>query len=149
MLDNHLLKQLIYSELCHGKHTVGGQKKLFRDCLKAPSKTLTLMLPIGWQLFSKHATRSKITKGALAAEARQFTVAEQKQAKHNEAISISLHQHTVIPCASYGKEAIRLRLTFPATVSFTYCTDIMVILNHQKINNRITFLKYKQLLDGI
>ena len=38
MTDDRLPKQLLYGELCHGKRSVGGQKKRFKDILK---KTLT------------------------------------------------------------------------------------------------------------
>lgn len=58
MLDSCLLKQLLSSELSQGKYTVGEQKKLFRDCPRAPSKTL--IVPIGrhFVLTTQPAARS-------------------------------------------------------------------------------------------
>lgn len=60
MLDSFLLNKLLYSELHQGKHTVGGQKKWFRNCLKATTKTLALILSVGSHLFptAQPATRS-------------------------------------------------------------------------------------------
>ena len=42
--DSRLPKQLLYGELCQGKRSVGGQKKRFKDCLKASLKSQNIDL---------------------------------------------------------------------------------------------------------
>ena len=42
MHDDRIPKQLFYGELCHGKRTVGGQRKRFKDSLKVSLKDFNI-----------------------------------------------------------------------------------------------------------
>ena len=42
MPDDRIPKKLFYGELCHGKRTVGGQRKLFKDSLKVSLKDFNI-----------------------------------------------------------------------------------------------------------
>lgn len=81
MPDSRLPKQLLYGELCQGKRSVGGQKKRYKDCLKASLKGLGVDINT-WETLAldRPAWRSKITTGARAAEVRRIIEAQRKRA---------------------------------------------------------------------
>ena len=81
MPDNRLPKQLLYGELCQGKRMVGGQRKRFKDCLKASLRDLSIDVN-SWETHAldRPSWRSKIATGARAAETRRTTKAQRKRA---------------------------------------------------------------------
>ena len=76
-----LQKQLLYGELYQGKHSVGGQKKGFKDCLKASLKDLDIDVST-WETLALDLStwRCKITAAACAAETRRITEEQRKHA---------------------------------------------------------------------
>ena len=58
-------KQLLYGELCHGKRTVGGQRKRFKDSLKVTLKDFNISTE-SWESLASDRPRWRhlITKGA-------------------------------------------------------------------------------------
>ncbi|XP_037783545.1 uncharacterized protein LOC119579712 [Penaeus monodon] len=81
MADSRLPKQLLYGELCEDKRLVGGQKKRFKDSLKAFLKDININVSTWKQLATNHSTwRSKVSTGACAAEKRRTTEAQKKRA---------------------------------------------------------------------
>jgi hypothetical protein len=81
MQDHRLPKQLLYGELSQGKRTAGGQKKRYKDSLKASLKALGLDLST-WETLAldRPAWRSNLTRGAHAAELERTAYAENKRA---------------------------------------------------------------------
>ena len=55
MSDTRLPKQLLYGELCIGKRTAGGQKKRYKDGLKATLKSLDINVNT-WESLAKDRT---------------------------------------------------------------------------------------------
>ena len=72
-------EQLLYGELCHGKRTVGGQRKRFKDSLKVSLKDFNISTE-SWELLAsdRPSWRHLVTKGANTAEERRSLQAEQK-----------------------------------------------------------------------
>ena len=71
-MDNgRIPKQLLYGELSKGKRSVGGQKKRFKDSLKASLKTLGFNLT-NWELLAldRPLWRRLIIAGAETAEGK-------------------------------------------------------------------------------
>lgn len=102
MPDSRLPKQLLYGELCQGKRSVGGQKKRFKDSLKASLKNLGFELN-SWESLAldRPQWRSKLTIGASAAEARRTTEAQMKRAARKAratSTSIAVPAHVCPTC---------------------------------------------------
>ena len=66
MSDSRIPKQLLYGELKHGLRKVGGQRKCFKDYLKAYLKDFNIDVTT-WEnaASDRLAWRSMIHKGAL------------------------------------------------------------------------------------
>jgi hypothetical protein len=81
MPEHRLPKQLLYGELSQGKRTAGGQKKRYKDSLKASLKALGFDLNT-WETLAldRPAWRSNLTRGAHAAELQRTADAENKRA---------------------------------------------------------------------
>ena len=81
MPDDRIPKQPLYGELCHGKRTVGGQRKRFKDSLKVSLKDFNISTE-SWESLASDRPRWRhlITKGANTAEERRSLQAEQKRA---------------------------------------------------------------------
>ena len=79
MTDSRLPKQLLYGELCEGKRSVGGQKKRYKDCIKASLQNLNINVS-NWEqpTTNRTAWNSKIFTGVRAAEKRRTAEAQQK-----------------------------------------------------------------------
>ena len=81
MPDDRIPNQLLYGELCHGKRTVGGQRKRLKDSLKVSLKDFNISTESLESLASDRPRwRHLITKGANTAEERRSLQAEQKRA---------------------------------------------------------------------
>jgi len=85
MLDDRIPKQLFCGELCSGKRTVGGQRKCYKDSLKASLKDFNISTESRESLASDRPSwRQLITEGAHAAEERRSLQAEEKRAVRKE-----------------------------------------------------------------
>ena len=75
-------KQILYGELEMGKRSHGGQKKRYKDTLKAPSGISTFQKSRGNQC-AEHRTkwRGLIRRGVSEYEAKRISEAEQKRAQ--------------------------------------------------------------------
>ena len=81
MHDDRIPKQLFYGELCHGKRTVGGQRKRFKDSLKVSLKDFHISTESWESLASdRPCWRRIVTQGAITAEEHRTLEAEQKSA---------------------------------------------------------------------
>ncbi|KAK7116095.1 uncharacterized protein [Littorina saxatilis] len=80
MPDHRIPKQLLCGELCLGKRAVGGQKKRFKNTLKASLKNLDIQVD-SWEELAQDRSiwRSLIHTGAQTAEERKTHIAEQKR----------------------------------------------------------------------
>uniref|UniRef100_A0A8C5P9E5 C2H2-type domain-containing protein n=1 Tax=Leptobrachium leishanense TaxID=445787 RepID=A0A8C5P9E5_9ANUR len=80
MKDNRLPKMLLFGELTQGKRSQGGQKKRYKDTLKAALKAFNIN-PINWELAAqdKIKWRSAIKNGAQSYETSRAAAAEQKR----------------------------------------------------------------------
>ena len=87
-------KQLFYGERSEGKRSQGGQKKRYKDSLKASLKTLQIDTST-WEnaALDRLKWRSEITMDATAAEKRRMTEAAEKRRKRNDFTTIN-HQNT-------------------------------------------------------
>ena len=107
-----LLKQLLYGELCEGKRSVGGQKKRYKDCIKACLQDLNIN-DCNWKQLATNRTawRSKIFTSVHAAETRRTAEAQQQRvARKARAASTS----TTAPshaCPMCGR-AFRARIVY-------------------------------------
>ena len=74
-------KQLLYGELSVGKRSVGGQRKRYKDCLKASLKALNFDLKSWeWLAMDRVRWRSHTIAGADTAEAERLDNARRKRA---------------------------------------------------------------------
>ena len=80
MLDERLPKKVLYRELQEGKRSQGGQKKRYKDTLKASLKDLNIPTE-SWEQAAQDRTkwRCLINKGASQFEAKRICEAERKR----------------------------------------------------------------------
>ncbi|XP_005102894.1 uncharacterized protein LOC101847595 [Aplysia californica] len=110
MADSRLPKQLMYGELLHGKRSVRGQKKRFKDCLKVSLKELGILNDLCETLAQDRPTwRCKLTKGAKAAEAKRIAEAKQKRNVRKSRPASTTSPTADYPCPQCGR-TIRARI---------------------------------------
>ena len=82
MPDECLPKKILYGELQIGKHSHGGQKKRYKDILKASLKDFNIPTE-SWEQIAQDRTkwRGLIKRGASEYKAKIFSKAEQKRAQ--------------------------------------------------------------------
>ena len=80
MPDERLRKKVLYGELQEGKHSQGGQKKRYKDTLKASLKDFNIPTE-SWERAAQERTniRCLINKGASQFEAKRICEAERKR----------------------------------------------------------------------
>ena len=89
MPDERLPKRIFYGELQYGQRSHGGQKKRFKDTLKASMKAFAIN-PDTWEraAMDRSTWRSSIHEGARSCEANRITAAEKKrQARKAHAVN--------------------------------------------------------------
>ncbi|KAF7251063.1 Protein X [Varanus komodoensis] len=106
MPDHHIPKQLFYGELSQGKRSHGGQKKRYKDMLKASLKSLVIDTT-SWETLAQDQStwRTLIHQGCQTSEARRTTTAQEKRALHkakvaNVATVVPTHQDSGAPKTS-------------------------------------------------
>ncbi|XP_047481685.1 uncharacterized protein LOC125034088 [Penaeus chinensis] len=110
MADSRLPKQLLYGELCEGKRSVGGQKKRFKDSLKASLKDMNINVSTWEQLATNRSNwRSKVFTGACAAEKRRTTEVQQKSAARKAQAAYTSNAAPTHTCPVCGR-ALRARI---------------------------------------
>ena len=101
MSDERLPKRLLYGELKHGKRSRGGQRKRFKDTLKASLKSCGLD-PETWEDDAQCRTgwRSAVRQGVAAFEKRCIQEAERKRQlrKATDSSSLSSRQPPTLTC---------------------------------------------------
>ena len=82
MPDERLPKKILYGELQFGKRPHGGQKKRYKDILKASLKDFNIPTE-SWEHIAQERTkwRALIRRGACEYEAKIISDAEQKRAQ--------------------------------------------------------------------
>jgi hypothetical protein len=85
MPDSRLPKQLLFGELTKGKRSQGGQKKRFKDSLKATMKDAAIN-PDQWEGLARDRPkwRSLIARGANSYEASRIQEAKRKRAQRKD-----------------------------------------------------------------
>eukprot|EP00745_Piridium_sociabile_P007473 TRINITY_DN1490_c1_g1_i7.p1 TRINITY_DN1490_c1_g1~~TRINITY_DN1490_c1_g1_i7.p1 ORF type:complete len:702 (-),score=160.58 TRINITY_DN1490_c1_g1_i7:112-2217(-) len=80
MPDERLPKRLLYGELCQGKRSHGGQRKRYKDTLKATLKGCGLD-PETWEMDSQHRSnwRNAVRRGVREYENFRISDAEQRR----------------------------------------------------------------------
>ena len=121
MPDERLPKKILYGELQVGKRSHGGQKKRYKDTLKASLKDFNI--PTGsWEQIAQDRTkwRGLIKRGAGEYEAKRISEAEQKRAQRKP--ELRHHQHSFLPQTSLVLSAtgsLELRLVSSAILEHT------------------------------
>ena len=98
MPDNRLPKKLLFGELQHGKRSLGGPKKCYKDTLKGSLKSFNLN-PDTWELAAQNRNewRASLHNGAITHEKdRTITVEKRRQARKSNADRCS--SPASIPC---------------------------------------------------
>ena len=82
MHEEHLPKKILYGELEMGKRSHGGQKKRYKDTLKASLKDFNIPIE-SWEQVAQDQSkwRGLIRKGASEYEAKRISEAKQKHAQ--------------------------------------------------------------------
>ena len=82
MPEERLLKKILYGELQVGKRSHGGQKKVYKDTLKASFKDFNIPTE-SWEQIAQDQRkwRGLIRRGAGEYEAKRISEAEQKRAQ--------------------------------------------------------------------
>ena len=80
MPNERLQKKVLYGELQEGKHSQGGQKKHYKNTLKASLKDFNIP-PESWEQAAQDRTKCRclINKGASQFEAKRICEAERKR----------------------------------------------------------------------
>ena len=82
MPEERLPKKILYGELEMGKRSHGGQKKRYKDTLKASLKDFNIPTELWEQIAQDRAKwRGLIRRGASEYEAKRMSEAEQKRAQ--------------------------------------------------------------------
>ena len=101
MPDERLPKKVFYGELLHGKRSVGGQKKRYKDTLKASLKNCDID-PDSWETVAtdRSTWRSSVHAGVASFEKKRRSDATVKRATRKSRASTSLYssQPPLIPC---------------------------------------------------
>jgi len=98
MPDNRLPKKLLFGELQHGKRSLGGPKKRYKDTLKGSLKSFNLN-PDTWELAAQNRNewRAALHNGAKTHEKeRTITAEKRRQARKSNADRCS--SPATIPC---------------------------------------------------
>ena len=98
MPDNRLPKKLLFGELQHGKRSLGGPKKRYKDTLKGSLKSFNLN-PDTWELAAQNCKewRAALHNGAKTHEKeRTITAEKRRQARKSNADRCS--SPATIPC---------------------------------------------------
>ena len=114
MPDNRLPKKLLFGELQHGKRSLGGPKKRYKDTLKGSLKSFNLN-PDTWELAAQNRNewRAALHNGAKTHEKeRTITVEKRRQARKSNADRCSS------PAPNVQELSVR-RLVWPATYART------------------------------
>ena len=86
MHEERLPKKILYGELEIGKRSHGGQKKRYKDILKASLKDFNIPTESWEQIAQDRAKwRDFIRRGASEYEAKRISEAEQKRAQRSRA----------------------------------------------------------------
>ena len=81
MPDERLPKKILYGELQVGKRSHGGQKKRYKDTLKASLKDFNILTE-SWEQIAQDRTKKRgLIRGAGEYEAKRISEAEQKRAQ--------------------------------------------------------------------
>ena len=78
MPDERMPKKVLYGELQEGKRSQGGQKKRYKDTLKASLKDFSIPTA-SWEQATQDRTKCLINKGASHFEAKRICEAERKR----------------------------------------------------------------------
>ncbi len=113
MPDHCIPKQLFYGELSQGKWSHGGQKKRYKDTLRASLKSLDIDTT-SWETLEQDRStwRMLIYQGCQTFEARRTTIAQEKRALRK---ARAANAATVVPthvCPTCGR-------TFRARIGLT------------------------------
>ena len=114
MPDERLPKKILNGELQEGQRSYGGQKKRYKDTLKASLKDFNIPTE-SWEQIAKDPTnwRGLIKRGAGEYEAKRISEAEQKLRHHQQSF---LPQTSLVLSATGSLE---LRLVSSAIVEHT------------------------------
>ena len=103
MSDSRIPKQLLYSELSHGARKVGGQRKRFKDSLKAYLKDFNI--DITWEnaASDRPAWHSMIHKGTLHSEVQRSNVAKDKCRERKASAKNPTNSPPTLCCQTCGR----------------------------------------------
>jgi hypothetical protein len=121
-------QQILYGELTHGKRSLGGQRKRFKDTLKTSLKSFSIN-PETWEATAadRPSWRGCVSTGATAYETGRNTDAVNKRAARKMKDSVqspgdqpTFHAHTVTDCSGPVSDS-------QVTYGPTKTNDIMVL----------------------
>ena len=144
MSDSRIPKQLLYGELSQGARKAGGQRKRFKDSLKAYLKDFNIDVTT-WENAASNRPdwRSMIHKGALHSEAQRSSAAEEKRRARKARAKNSTNTPHTLWCRTCGRG-------FHARIGLishqrTHSWTILNVVWHGHIRDRIdeqhTFVK--------
>ncbi len=134
MHNNCIPTQLFYGELCHGKRTVGGQRKRFKDSLKFCLKTLISALspgshsPTGATSSPKEPSQRKTTEPSN----------QSRKEPHARPELLALHRHQPTTARLVGKASspgLASSATFGHTVAALLTDYALSHLRQRRTNN--------------
>ena len=117
MPDERLPKKVLYGELQEGKRSQGGQKKRYKDTLKASLKDFNIPID-SWEQAAQDQTkwRCLINKGASQFEEKRICEAERKRkerkARAKEPSSVSAQSKN--SHALFATDSLELKLAYTA-----------------------------------
>ena len=131
MPDERLPKKVLYGELQEGKRSQGGQKKRYKDALKASLKDFNIPIE-SWEQAAQDRTkwRCLINKGASQFEKRESvklkgSVKKGKQEPKNHHQS----QHSPNSHALFATDSLELKLAYTAINEHTNTHKRLIFRN--------------------
>ena len=131
MPDERLPKKVLYGELQEGKRSQGGQKKRYKDTLKASLKDFNIPIE-SWEQAAQDRTkwRCLINKGASKFEEKRICEAERKRkerkARAKEPSSVSAQSEFTI---LFATDSLELKLAYTAINEHTNTHKSLILRN--------------------
>ena len=130
MPDEWLPKRVLYGELQEGKRSQGGQKKRYKDTLKASLKDFNIPIE-SWEQAAQDRTkwRCLINKGASQFEEKRFCEAESVKKGKQETKNHHQSQHSPNSHALFATDSLELKLAYTSINEHTNTLKRLIFRN--------------------
>ena len=143
MPDARLPKKVFYGELQEGKRSQGGQKKRYKDTLKASLKDFEIPM-VSWEQTAQERSkwRGLINKGAALYEKKRICEAERKRRERKAKTNVPPSDSMTLTCSTCNRQ-FRARISKNSPTHISTIQEIMMVF---LISERRTIIFMKHIL---